>query len=84
MYPLATQTTQPELNRLNASRSRASLRLARERGETTNNVERVSLERSTGAQTGKNGPSGAGRSISSQSPINTAVGDMTVAVFVNL
>jgi hypothetical protein len=32
-----------------------SLRLARERGETNNNVERVSLERSTGVQTGKLG-----------------------------
>jgi hypothetical protein len=42
-----------------------SLRLARERGETNNNVERVSLEPSTGAQTGKLGearPSGAGKS----------------------
>ncbi len=34
----------------------SSLRLAQERGETSSNVERVSLERSTGAQTGKNGP----------------------------
>jgi hypothetical protein len=64
-----------------------SLRLARERDETINNVERVLFgmihRRADGL---KNAPSGArksgfgGRSGNSQSSINTAIGNMSTAV----
>jgi hypothetical protein len=68
----------------------SSLRLAPERGETNTDVERVSLKYpqarrqiKRGLPTRKNQDFEA-TPVFSQSRINTAVGDMTAAVFVNL
>jgi hypothetical protein len=69
----------------------SSLRLARERGETNNNVERVLWNDPQARRQIKMGlPARENRDfeanpVFSQSPINTALGDMpAAAAFVNL